>query len=532
MSSRAAPPGALKRGAPSPEPPAAGDAEVPDADALSDDDAAYIPARRTPPAKRARADARHAAPVAAAAPRASTTSPYFARPAPPIDRAALARETERGLRLRDAVRRVPLEKILVDGVLGSGTYGVVERGLIPAEVMRKHMVPGELRVVIKRSRTFKNIKAPVGLPQWTLREIALLRQCSHPNIVNLLAAKSMPDTHQTVLIFEHLDFDLAYLIELHKDRFHTLLPMTSVRSIAFQVLQALKYLHDNWIIHRDIKPANVLVSAQGRVKVADFGLARFFQDPVRALHKDGLVQSLWYRCPEHFLGLKDYGSAMDLWSFGTLLAELLLLRPLFPGRPVKSPVCDCGSECFGPDAPDDCWCDACCEDEWSPVSGAGEDTFGTGDGEIDLMKVRRVRVRRDPWGYRFEKDHVRRVCGVLGRPTVEDWPEYVDTAFFEDVEHLIFTPRHSLDDIAAFRRSAHPGTPSTPPGDRYDLARDAFLLRLLERTVAWNPHRRWTAEKALRRGRAWFEGAGVDALAGTGFRYAERTARGTADESS
>ncbi|GFH23202.1 protein kinase domain-containing protein, partial [Haematococcus lacustris] len=130
----------------------------------------------------------------------------------------------------------------------------------------------------------------------------------------------------------------------------------------WQLLNGLNYLHQNWIMHRDLKPSNVLVMAhddsdpdsQGRVRVADFGLARIFQAPLRSLAENGIVVTIWcggqqhlarasswhggscrYRAPELLLGARHYTRAVDVWAAGCILAELCTLRPLFQGTELK-----------------------------------------------------------------------------------------------------------------------------------------------------------------------------------------------------
>ena len=86
-------------------------------------------------------------------------------------------------------------------------------------------------------------------------------------------------------------------------------------------------------MHRDIKGSNLLLSNEGILKVADFGLANFSHS---SGHKKkpltSRVVTLWYRPPELLLGATDYGSAVDLWSVGCVFAELLLGKPILRGR--------------------------------------------------------------------------------------------------------------------------------------------------------------------------------------------------------
>jgi cell division cycle 2-like len=90
------------------------------------------------------------------------------------------------------------------------------------------------------------------------------------------------------------------------------------------------HLHTHWIVHRDLKTSNLLLSNRGIVQVADFGLARRLGPKAEQLTP--VVVTLWYRAPELLLGAKEYTSAIDMWSVGCILAELLLGRPLLPGK--------------------------------------------------------------------------------------------------------------------------------------------------------------------------------------------------------
>jgi cyclin-dependent kinase 8/11 len=110
-----------------------------------------------------------------------------------------------------------------------------------------------------------------------------------------------------------------------------------VKSIMWQILNGINYIHNNWVVHRDLKPSNILIMGKGpdygRVKIADFGMARLFQQPLRALHYDGVVVTVWYRAPELLLGAKHYTKAIDMWAIGCIFGELLTSSPLFQVEP-------------------------------------------------------------------------------------------------------------------------------------------------------------------------------------------------------
>lgn len=96
----------------------------------------------------------------------------------------------------------------------------------------------------------------------------------------------------------------------------------------YQLLRGVDFLHSNRIVHRDLKPQNILVASSGTVKLADFGLARIYEQTQTLTT---VVVTLWYRAPEVLLQ-SSYASPVDLWSCGCIFAELFLRKPLFCGQ--------------------------------------------------------------------------------------------------------------------------------------------------------------------------------------------------------
>jgi cyclin-dependent kinase 8/11 len=115
-------------------------------------------------------------------------------------------------------------------------------------------------------------------------------------------------------------------------------PITSavLKSLIYQLINGLVYLHASHILHRDLKPANILITATGVVKIGDLGLARLIYEPLQPLFAgDKVVVTIWYRAPELLMGAKHYSKAIDCWAIGCVMAELASLRPIFKGEEAK-----------------------------------------------------------------------------------------------------------------------------------------------------------------------------------------------------
>uniref|UniRef100_A0A8C4WTZ9 cyclin-dependent kinase n=1 Tax=Eptatretus burgeri TaxID=7764 RepID=A0A8C4WTZ9_EPTBU len=196
--------------------------------------------------------------------------------------------------------------------IGEGTYGVVYKA--------RNKLTGEL-VALKKIRLDTETE---GVPSTAIREISLLRELNHPNIVRLLDV--VHTEKKLYLVFEYLDEDLKRFMD-GSSPVGISLPL--VKSYMFQLLQGISYCHSHRILHRDLKPQNLLINAEGSIKLADFGLARAFGLPLRTYTHE--VVTLWYRAPEILLGCKYYSTAVDVWSIGCIFSEMLNRRALFPG---------------------------------------------------------------------------------------------------------------------------------------------------------------------------------------------------------
>ncbi len=195
--------------------------------------------------------------------------------------------------------------------LGEGTYGVVFKA--------KDMKTQEI-VAIKKVKLENESE---GVPSTAIREISLLKELSHPNVIKLKDV--LFEDGRLFLIFEYADCDLKKFIDRHKKG----LPPELVKSFLYQILAALNYCHAHRVIHRDLKPQNILIDKNGILKLADFGLARAFGLPIKTMTHE--VVTLWYRAPEILLGQKEYSLPIDMWSVGCIFAEMAQKRALFTG---------------------------------------------------------------------------------------------------------------------------------------------------------------------------------------------------------
>ena len=195
--------------------------------------------------------------------------------------------------------------------LGEGTYGVVYRAIENAT--------GEI-VAMKQMRLEQEEE---GFPVTAIREIALLRNLNHPNI--LTVKEIICSRGSLTLVSEYLNYDLRRYMDL----IHGGVDPALLKSYAFQLLCGLCYLHSNRIMHRDMKPGNLLINRSGFLKICDFGLARMFSLHPRRYTKE--VVTLWYRPPELLLGAIDYDISIDIWGAGCIIAEMVHGKVLFNG---------------------------------------------------------------------------------------------------------------------------------------------------------------------------------------------------------
>ncbi|KAK7246960.1 hypothetical protein RIF29_41833 [Crotalaria pallida] len=198
--------------------------------------------------------------------------------------------------------------------IDEGTYGVVYRA--------RDKKTGEI-VALKKVKMEKERE---GFPLTSLREINILLSFHHRSIVDVKEVVVGSSLDSIFMVMEYMEHDLKALMESMKQPFS----QSEVKCLMIQLLEGVKYLHDNWVLHRDLKTSNLLLNNRGELKICDFGLARQYGSPLKPYTH--LVVTLWYRAPELLLGAKQYSTAIDMWSLGCIMAELLSKEPLFNGK--------------------------------------------------------------------------------------------------------------------------------------------------------------------------------------------------------
>ncbi|XP_039630969.1 cyclin-dependent kinase 16 isoform X4 [Polypterus senegalus] len=198
--------------------------------------------------------------------------------------------------------------------LGEGTYATVYKG--------KSKLTDNL-VALKEIR----LEHEEGAPCTAIREVSLLKDLKHANIVTL---HDIIHTEKSLtLVFEYLDKDLKQYL----DDCGNCINMHNVKLFLFQLLRGLAYCHRRKVLHRDLKPQNLLINERGELKLADFGLARAKSIPTKTYSNE--VVTLWYRPPDILLGSTDYSTQIDMWGVGCIFYEMSTGRPLFPGSTVE-----------------------------------------------------------------------------------------------------------------------------------------------------------------------------------------------------
>lgn len=170
-----------------------------------------------------------------------------------------------------------------------------------------------------------NLDSEEGTPSTAIREISLMKELKHANIVTLYDV--IHTENKLNLVFEYMDRDLKNYMDTFGNK--GALEPKQIKSFMYQLLKGVNFCHENRVLHRDLKPQNLLINLRGELKLGDFGLARAFGIPVNTFSNE--VVTLWYRAPDVLLGSRTYSTSIDIWSAGCILAEMFTGRPLFPG---------------------------------------------------------------------------------------------------------------------------------------------------------------------------------------------------------
>lgn len=200
-------------------------------------------------------------------------------------------------------------------IIGSGSFGVVYQATV-AET-------GEVVAIKKvfQDKRYKN------------RELQMMKEISHPNVINLrhyfYTNGEKQDEIYLNCVMDYIPDTLSRIIrQYHKSK--TSMPMLVVKLYSYQMLKALNYIHAIGICHRDIKPHNILVNPQNhQLKLCDFGSAKKL---VKGEQNISYICSRYYRAPELIFGATEYTTQIDVWSTGAVIAEIVLGQPIFPGE--------------------------------------------------------------------------------------------------------------------------------------------------------------------------------------------------------
>ncbi|OHS95127.1 Cell division control protein 2 3 [Tritrichomonas foetus] len=193
--------------------------------------------------------------------------------------------------------------------IGKGSYGVVQKC--------QDIITNDI-VAVKKILQQNKMN---DCPQNTIREVLLLNELQHDNIVELKFIVQCKESDEGLyLVFEYCEYDLYALL------YKSYLKPDYLKSLMKQLLVALHVLSIRRIVHRDLKPANIFVTRNNILKLGDFGLARQLSECTRYSHQ---VVTLWYRPPELLLGVKQYGTEVDIWSAGCILYEMVTSKVLF-----------------------------------------------------------------------------------------------------------------------------------------------------------------------------------------------------------
>jgi serine/threonine-protein kinase BUR1 len=215
------------------------------------------------------------------------------------------------------------------GKLGEGTFGEVSK----ARSKKTGQIVALKKILMHNEKD--------GFPITALREIKLLKQLDHVNVLKLeemAVERPKKATSKTsmFMVTPYMDHDLSGLLENPDVTFS----IAQIKCYMKQLLEGCAYLHENKILHRDMKAANLLINNRGILQIADFGLARPYDDEPPKPGQGGgvatreyttLVVTRWYRPPELLLQLRKYTTAIDMWGVGCVFGEMFKHKPILTG---------------------------------------------------------------------------------------------------------------------------------------------------------------------------------------------------------
>ena len=225
----------------------------------------------------------------------------------------------------------PIRDYDVISKLGEGTFGEVYK----ARSKRRRNLVALKKILMHNEKD--------GFPITALREIKLLKMLSHPNVLileEMAYERSKTEGRKKATMYMvtlYMDHDLSGLLE--NPAVH--ITEAQIKCYMLQLLEGVRYLHEMQILHRDMKAANILINNKGILQIADFGLARPYDDAPPVAGCGGgegtrsyttLVVTRWYRPPELLLQLRRYTTAIDMWGVGCVFGEMFKGRPILPGN--------------------------------------------------------------------------------------------------------------------------------------------------------------------------------------------------------